>query len=91
MKSIILHLTLYRQYFDAILSGEKKIEYRRRCQRYDRMFERPWTHIKFVNGYGNHRPWMIVQIQAFEKGPDMWMIHLGPVIESGNIHKEAVK
>ena len=25
----ILHLNLYRKYFDAILKGEKKIEYRR--------------------------------------------------------------
>lgn len=62
-----LHLTLYKQYFDAILSGEKRIEYRRRSPRYDKQFQNPYTHIKFVNDYGNQRPWLIAEIERFEK------------------------
>jgi hypothetical protein len=82
---VILRLTLYKQYFDAILSGAKSIEYRRRSSRYDKQFLKPYTHIKFVNGYGNHRPWLIAEISHFEKADDQWLIHLGNVLESGNI------
>lgn len=86
MQPLTLHLTLYRQYFDAILSGTKTIEYRRRSERYDKQFQKPYTHIKFVNGYGRHRPWLVAKIARFEQTPDQWLIHLGPVVDSGNIH-----
>jgi len=81
-----LHLTLYAEYFAAILAGTKRIEFRRRSVRYDRMFAKRWRNIKFVNGYGNHRPWMIVDIVRFEKCADEWRIHLGLIIDSGNLH-----
>jgi len=80
-----IHLTLYAEYFVAILGGEKRIEYRRRTERYDRMFAKPWRRVKFVNGYGRHRPWMVVEIARFEKRADEWRVHLGRVIESGNL------
>jgi hypothetical protein len=85
MKPLTLHLTLYRQYFDAILAGTKNIEYRRRSERYDQQFKKPYTHIKFINGYGHHRPWLLVEIKRFEQTPDQWLIHLGNVLSSGNI------
>ena len=86
MQPLVLHLTLYAEYFSAILAGTKNIEYRRRSEQYDNKFKRPYTHIKFVNGYGNHRPWLITEISRIEKCPNEWRIHLGPVIESGNLH-----
>lgn len=85
MKPLTLHLTLYAEYFSAILAGRKTIEYRRRCERYDKQFQKPYTHIKFVNGYGNHRPWLLVEINRFEKTSDQWLIHLGNILEHGNI------
>jgi molybdopterin/thiamine biosynthesis adenylyltransferase len=85
MEPLTLHLTLFRQYFDAILAGTKNIEYRRRSDRYDKQFQKPFTHIKFVNGYGNHRPWLLIKIERFEKTSDQWLIHLGNILEHGNI------
>jgi ASC-1-like (ASCH) protein len=82
---MILHLTLFKQYFDAILSGEKRIEYRKRSARYDKMFLKPYTRIKFVNGYGHHRPWLLIEIKRFEQAPDQWLIHLGDILEHGNL------
>lgn len=85
MQPLVLHLTLCRQYFDAILAGTKNIEYRRRSERYDQQFKKPYTHIKFVNGYGHHRPWILVEISRFEKTRNQWLIHLGNILEHGNI------
>lgn len=85
MQTLVLHLTLYAEYFSAILAGTKSIEYRRRSERYDKQFQKPYTHIKFVNGYGHHRPWLLIEIKQFEQAPDQWLIHLGDVLESGNI------
>lgn len=86
MKPLVLHLTLYAEYFSAILAGTKNIEYRRRSERYDKQFQKPYTHIKFVNGYGHHRPWLLIEINRFEKTSDQWLIHLGDILEHGNCH-----
>lgn len=86
MQPLTLHLTLYAEYFSAILAKTKRIEYRRRSERYDRQFQKPYTHVKFVNGYGHHRPWLIANIAQFEQTPDQWLIHLGDVVDSGNLH-----
>lgn len=80
-----LHLSLYAEFFTAILRGEKKIEYRRRCARWDKMLRKPFDAVHFVNGYGSHRPWMIVAIDRIEETPEQWLIHLGAVSESGNL------
>ena len=50
----ILHLNLYRKYFDAILRGEKTIEYRERTDYWDkRIHNREYSYLKITNGYGN--------------------------------------
>ncbi len=85
MQPLVLHLTLYRQYFNAILAGTKNIESRRRSGRYDNQCKKPYTHIKFVNGYGSKRPWLLIEIKRFEQTPDQWLIHLGDILEHGNI------
>lgn len=86
MQPLTLHLTLYAEHFSAILAGTKNIEYRRRSERYDKQFQKPYTHIKFINGYGRHRPWLLIEIQRFEKTPNQWLIHLGDILEHGNIY-----
>ena len=86
-----LYLTLYREYFDAILNGTKRIEYRHRSFRYDRMFLKLYTHVKFVNGYGHHRPWLIAEIVQFKKTKNHWLIYLGTVIKSGNLSSMGLK
>lgn len=82
---MILHLSLCAEYFAAILAGTKGIEYRRRCDRWDKMLARPYQTVKFINGYGAHRPWMTCEVTRIEKTPEQWLIHLGPVLESGNL------
>ena len=85
---MLINLTLYRQWFEQILAGTKKIEYRDRSERYDKKFQSPFSRslVKFVNGYGNHRPWLIAEIDHVEMTDDAWEIHLGKIIDSGNLH-----
>jgi hypothetical protein len=80
-----LHLSLYGEFFEAVLAGEKRIEYRRRCPRWDRMLSKPHSQVKFVNGYGALRPWLICKISRIEEEPGEWRIHLGAVLSSGNL------
>ena len=81
-----LNLVLYRQYFNEILDGTKKTEYRNRSGRYDKKFQKPFDRVKFVNGYGHHRPWLIADIYRIEMTDDAWLIHLDKIIDSGNLH-----
>lgn len=79
-----LHLTLKKKWFDMILSGEKKEEYReikhyweRRLLHVDLDKERPFVFcdneilydvIEFRNGYGKNAPTMIVSYQGVDIG-----------------------
>lgn len=52
MKKKILFLTIKKEYFDAILSGEKKEEYRIINSFYkSRIENKEYTHIILQNGY----------------------------------------
>jgi hypothetical protein len=64
----ILHLTLHKKWFDMIQSGAKKEEYRERKPFWDKRLSKQYDRIKFVNGYGNHRPWMIVELVGHHTG-----------------------
>jgi hypothetical protein len=81
-----LNLTLHRAFFEQILSGSKKIEYRERKPLYDKKFTRSFDFVKFVNGYGNHRPWLISEISEIKKTEESWEIHLAKVLDAGNLH-----
>ena len=83
---MILHLSLYSQHFVDILAGTKRIEYRRRCARWDKMLTKGHTHMHMVNGYGAHRPWLDAKIARIEKTADNWLIHIEAVTGSGNLH-----
>ena len=112
----ILKLTLEKKWFDMILSGEKKEEYREvkdywmkriagipGCgtsynftllrDRKNKCIE--YTHVEFTNGYGSHRPRMLVECQniTVDEGNSDWgapnyrvfVIMLGKIIETHNI------
>lgn len=82
-----LTLSLYREYFVAILDGSKKTEFRRRCPHWDRILaNKSYTHIHFINGYGATRPCMDVCIARLEKTPREWRIHLGGISGKKNLH-----
>ena len=68
-----LHLTLHRKWFDEILSGRKKIEYREIKPYWTkRLFNsdgsrKPYAKIIFRNGYSKKAPEMIVVLKGIKK------------------------
>ncbi len=94
MNKKILHLSLLKKYFCQILTGQKRIErrpvnkyYKSRLLNKDGSF-REYDEIRFINGYGNKRPWMRVEFQVAQYDGFFkreFRILLGEVIEAGNI------
>lgn len=64
----ILTLAIKKKWFDLIASGEKKEEYREIKPYYQTRFDKPITHIKFTNGYGNSVPSVVVELLGISKG-----------------------
>ncbi|MEX0662097.1 MAG: hypothetical protein WEA58_04080 [Balneolaceae bacterium] len=67
-----LHLTLSKKPFEVMVTGEKKEEFRKNSEWIrsrlfdsDRIMERVYTHIKFVNGYGSDKPYFICEFDGF--------------------------
>mgnify|MGYP003624482177 CR=1 FL=1 len=98
--SNILHLTLHKKWFDMILSGEKREEYREIKPYWDKRLCKGHTMVKFVNGYGADKPWMVVQVKEHlmslgivewgaPEGVPVHIIRLGNVMCSGNIKDKA--
>ena len=83
----VLHLNLYRKYFDAILKGEKTIEYRDITPYWSKRLEgRHYDVIKFRNGYAKDAPTMLVEYEGYDVGfnalcEEKYMINLGKIIE----------
>lgn len=80
-----LHFSIYRKWFDEILSGDKTIEYREVKPHYDRIFNRHYDEVKFVNGYGSERPYLIAEVTKITKSEQYYEIHLGKIKETGNL------
>lgn len=66
MKTLILPIK--KKWFDMISSGEKKEEYREIKPYYQTRFDKPLTHVKFTNGYGNSVPSVTVELLGISKG-----------------------
>ncbi len=82
----ILHLNLYRKYFDAILKGEKTTEYREVTPYWSKRLEgRHYDVIKFRNGYAKDAPEMIVEFKGMGVDGGRYAIELGNVLESKNV------
>ena len=83
----ILHLNLYRKYFDAIVDGTKTIEYRDKTDYWKRKLEgRKYDIIKFRNGYTKDAPTMLVEYEGYDIGftgicEEKYIIKLGKVTE----------
>jgi hypothetical protein len=86
----VLHLNLYRKYFDQILKGEKTIEYREVTPYWSKRLEgRHYDVIQFRNGYAKIAPVMIVEfkgmgIVTFQTTPT-YAIELGKILEIKNV------
>jgi len=83
----VLHLTLYKEYFDQIAKGEKKEEYRMMSPHWaNRIAGKEFDEIHFTNGYGKDRPFMRVEFLGF--GPPLvdetgcyYVLKLGKILE----------
>lgn len=85
-KARILSLNLMRKYFDAIVDGTKKIEYREYRPFWRARLEgRDYDEIHFRNGYAKKVPFMRVKFKGAKKikrrGEVMFAIALGRILE----------
>ena len=77
----ILHLNLYRKYFDAIADGTKTTEYRDKTDYWKRRIEgKEYDIIKFRNGYAKDAPTMLVEYNGYDI-TDRYEIKLGKITE----------
>ena len=82
----VLHLNLYRKYFDAILKGEKTIEHRDITPYWSKRLEgRHYDVIQFRNGYAKIAPVMIVEYKGINIEDGRYAIELGNILESKNV------
>lgn len=65
----ILHLTLKKEWFDMIASGEKKEEYREMKPYWNkRLLGKKFDVIQFKNGYSKDAPCMRVEVKELCSG-----------------------
>ena len=77
----VLHLNLYRKYFDAIVNGTKTIEYRDKTDYWKKRIEgKEYDIIKFRNGYAKDAPTMLVEYKGYNIGEE-YELKLGKVTE----------
>ena len=91
MMSKILHMTLTKQWFDMIASGEKKEEYREIKPYWITRLNKSYDVIKFRNGYKPDSPTMLVEFKGVSRGTGVgewggynevtYIISLGKVLD----------
>ena len=82
----VLHLNLYRKYFDQILKKEKTIEYRDITPYWSKRLEgRHYDVIKFKNGYRKDAPEMVVEYKGMYISDSEYAIVLGNILETKNV------
>lgn len=82
----VLHLTLHREFFDAIAEGRKKTEYREdKTYWRSRLTRRRFTEIVFRNGYASDAPMMRVEcLGVRQEKTGRFAIRLGKILEVKN-------
>ncbi len=85
-RSANLCLTLHREFFDAIVAGTKKTEYRENKHYWQcRLVGRTYREVHFRNGYATKAPFMRVQCKGIRKvrrnGKTKFVIRLGKILE----------
>ena len=82
-----LQLTLHRQWFNDILSGQKTIEYREIKPHWTkRIAGRQYDEIHFRNGYQPQSPWMRVQYRGYFMCNNLFCLRLGKILETKYLH-----
>lgn len=89
----VLNLTIKKEYFDLIKSGEKRVEYRKISQYYISRFEgKTYDRVIFRNGYAADSPRICMQVTGIvrkKKTKDgnvfgWYEIHLGKRLRLNN-------
>ena len=81
----VLHLNLYRKYFDEIASGKKRIEYRDITSYWtSRLSNIKYDYIYFRNGYSKDAPMMLVEFKEVTI-TNQFEITLGEVLYVWNV------
>ena len=86
-------MPIKKKWFDMILSGVKKEEYRKISPYYASRLK-GCTHIKFINGYGDSRPRFTIEVRYVDKDfgnpewgaepeTDYYVIGLGAITTTG--------
>lgn len=80
--SMVLTLRLRRKWFDLIAMGYKDVEFRTASDYWQSRIEnKTHSHILFRNGYGDHRPGMLVEYRGWVKDANgaYYTLRLGDV------------
>jgi len=78
----VLYLTLTKCYFDAILDGTKKVEFREIKPYWTKRLEgKTFDVIVFKNGYSKTSPTMRVEWLGMDKGEALYSIKLGKILD----------
>ena len=85
----ILYLILHKRWFNEIVSGRKKIEYRDVTPYWQVRIEgRSYNEIHFKNGYNRSAPFMRVEYKGWKfsqwKGKRVYALVLGEILEIRN-------
>ncbi len=96
-----LHLTLKKVWFDLMVSGVKRFEYRKPSNWIATRLAKDYDVIKFVNGYGNDKPYFVCEYNGYEVSQKDnvvsynssnveveqgdYIIHLGKILETGHL------
>lgn len=76
-----LYLTIKRIFFEAILVGEKRIEYRERKPYYEKLERNKYDHVKLINGYSSESDFLVCEIERIEITDNSYNIHLGRITQ----------
>ena len=94
-----LHLTLKKQWFDMILSGEKTEEYREIKPYWtNRFYSKKYHYICFRNGYAHNTTQFTIELKSItpsigkpewgaEANKKYFVLYLGKIIDTKNIDK----
>ena len=98
-----LQLTLKRDWFLLMLSGKKKIEIRKPSEWIkSRLENRDYRSIRFINGYGNDKPYFVCKYESYEIATKRqlltfddkevkievgdYLLYLGEIADKGNLN-----
>lgn len=93
----IVSMPIKKQWFNMILRGIKKEEYREIKEHWrKRLLHDKTTHLKLINGYGKDKPYLLVELKniSIRTGKEEWgavpgeyyyVLELGEIIATGNL------